>query len=55
MVYKHLEMINQVRVEEKRCRRNKWGKNLQFLIDKMVLNNCKKKQSILIIEKEIAN
>ena len=41
-VYKYLEMYNLLPVEQKGCRRNSRGTKDQLLIDKTVLNDCKK-------------
>ena len=41
-VYEYLEMYNLLPVEQKGCRKKSCGKKDQLLIDKMVLNDCKK-------------
>ena len=41
-VYDYLEMYNLFPVEYKGCRRNIRGTNDQFVIDRIVLNDCKK-------------
>ena len=46
-VYKYLEMYNLLPVEQKGCRRNRRGINDQFLIDKVVPNDCKKRHTNL--------
>ena len=46
-VYEYLEMYNLFPVEQKRCRRNSRGTKDQLLIDKMVLNDRKKKDNNL--------
>ena len=46
-VYEYLEMYNLLPVEEKGCRRNSLETKDQFLIDKMVLNDCKKRHTNL--------
>ena len=44
-VYEYLEMYNLLPVEQKGCRRNSRGTKDQLLIDIMVLNDCKKRQT----------
>ena len=44
-VYEYLEMYNLVPVEQKGCRRNSSRTKDQLLIDKMVLNDCKKRHT----------
>ena len=46
-VYEYLEMYNLLPVEQKGCRRNSRGTKDQLLIDKMVLNDCKKRHTNL--------
>ena len=46
-VYEYLEMNNLLPVEQKGCRRNSRGTKDQLLIDKMVLNDCKKRHTNL--------
>ena len=46
-VYEYLEMYNLLPVEQKGCRRNSRGTKDQLLIDKMVLNDCKKRDTNL--------
>ena len=46
-VYEYLEMYNLLPVEQKGCRRNSWRTKDQLLIDKMVLNDCKKRHNSL--------
>ena len=46
-VYEYLEMNNLLPVEQKGCRRNSRGTKDQLLIDKMVLNGCKKRHTNL--------
>ena len=43
-VYEYLEVHNLLLVEQKGCRRNSQGTKNKLLIDKMVLNDCKKRQ-----------
>ena len=49
-VYEYLEMYNLLPVEQKGCRRNSRGTKDQLLIDKMVLNDCKKRHMDLLSE-----
>ena len=46
-VYECLEMHNFFLAEQKGCRRNSRGTKDQLLIDKMVLNDCKKRHTNL--------
>ena len=46
-VYEYLEMNNLLPVEQKGCRRNSRGTKYQLFIDKMVLNDCKKRRTNL--------
>ena len=46
-VYKYLEMYNLLPVEQKGCRRNSRGTKDQLLMDKTVLNDCKKSHTNL--------
>ena len=46
-VYKYLEVYNLIPVEHKGCRRNILGTKYQFLNDKMVMNDCKKRHTNL--------
>ena len=46
-VYKYLEVYNLIPVEQKGCRRNIRGTKYQLLIDKMVMNDCKKRHTNL--------
>ena len=46
-VYEYLEVYNLIPVEQKGCRRNIRGTKDQFLIDKMVLTDCKKRHTNL--------
>ena len=46
-VYEYLEMNNLLPVEQKGCRRNSRGTKYQPFIDKMVLNDCKKRRTNL--------
>ena len=45
--YEYLEMYNLLPVEQKGCRRSSRGTKDQLLIDKMVLNDCKKRHTNL--------
>ena len=46
-VYEYLEMCNLLPVEQKGCRRSSRGTKDQLSIDKMVLNDCKKRYTNL--------
>ena len=46
-VYKYLEVYNLIPVEQKGCRRNIRETKYQLLIDKMVMNDCKKRHTNL--------
>ena len=46
-VYEYRKMYNLLLVEQKGCRRNSRGTKNQLLIDKMVLNDCKKRHTDL--------
>ena len=46
-VYEYLEMYNLLPVEQKGCRRNSRGTKDQLLIDKRLLNDCKKRHTNL--------
>ena len=46
-VYEYRKMYNLPLVEQKGCRRNSRGTKNQLLIDKMVLNDCKKRHTDL--------
>ena len=46
-VYEYLEMCNLLPVEQKGCRRSSRGTKDQPSIDKMVLNDCKKRYTNL--------
>ena len=46
-VYEYLEMCNLLPLEQKGCKRNSQGTKDQLSIDKMVLNNCKKRHTNL--------
>ena len=46
-VYEYLEMYNLFPVEQKGYRRNSRGTKDQLVIDKMVLNDCKKRHTNL--------
>ena len=46
-VYKYLEVYNLIPVEQKGCRRNVRETKYQLLIDKMVMNDCKKRHTNL--------
>ena len=46
-VYEYLEMHHFFLVEQNGCRRNSRGTKDQLLIDKMVLNDCKKRHTKL--------
>ena len=46
-VCEYLEVYNLIPVEQKGCRRNIRGTKDQLLIDKMVLNDCKKRHTNL--------
>ena len=46
-VYEYRKMYNLLLVEQKGCRRNSQGTKNKLLIDKMVLNDCKKRHTDL--------
>ena len=46
-VYKYLEVYNLIPVEQKGCKRNVRETKYQLLIDKMVMNDCKKRHTNL--------
>lgn len=46
-LYKHLEEENLLPEEQKSCRRKSRGTKDQLLIDKMVIRNCKSRQTRL--------
>ena len=46
-VYEYLQVYKLIPVEQKGCRRNIQGTKYQLLIDKMVLNDCKKRHTNL--------
>ena len=46
-VYEYLQVYKLIPVEQKGCRRNIRGTKYQLLIDKMVLNDCKKRHTNL--------
>ena len=46
-VYEYLEMYKLIPVEQKGCRRSSRGTKDQLLIDKIVLNDCKKRHTNL--------
>ena len=46
-VYEYLEMYKLLPVEQKGCRRSSRGTKDQLLLDKMVLNDCKKRHTNL--------
>ena len=46
-VYEYLEMYNLLPVEQKGCRRSSRGTKGQLLLNKMVLNDCKKRHTNL--------
>ena len=48
-VNEYLEMYNLLPEEQKGCRRNSRGTKDQLLIDKMVLNDCKKRHTNLVM------
>ena len=47
MTVEYLKIYNLLPVEQKGCRKNCRGTKEQLLIDKMVLNDCKKKHTNL--------
>ena len=49
IVNEYLEMYNLLPEEQKGCRRNSRGTKDQLLIDKMVLNDCKKRHTNLVM------
>ena len=48
-LYNHLEKVNMLAWEQKGCKKGSRGIKDQLLIDKMILKNCKKQLTSLVV------